>query len=45
MSISRVMEVIQQVRQQLNDYPQSDYLYNEATTRNVVINPMIKALG
>ena len=45
MSISRVMEVIQQVRQQLNDYPMSDYLYNEATTRNVVINPMIKALG
>ena len=45
MSISTVMEVIQQVRQQLNDYPMSDYLYNEATTRNVVINPMIKALG
>ena len=45
MSISNVEGAIRQVRLQLHDYPQSDYLYNEATTRNVVINPMLTALG
>ena len=45
MSISAMEEAIRQVRQQLNDYPSSDYLYNEATTRNVIINPMLEALG
>ena len=45
MSISAVEDAIRQVRQQLADYPTSDYLYNEATTRNVIINPMLEALG
>ena len=45
MSISNVVGAIRQVRLQLHDYPQSGYPYNEATTRNVVINPMITALG
>ena len=44
MSISNVVGAIRQVRLQLHDYPQSDYPYNEATTRNVVINPIITAL-
>ena len=45
MSIRKVEEAIRRVRQQLTDYPKSDYRYNEATTRNVVINPMLEALG
>ena len=45
MSISAVEDAIRQVRQQLADLPTSDYLYNEATTRNVIINPMLEALG
>ena len=45
MSISAIEDAIRQVRQQLADYPTSDYLYNEATTRNVIINPMLEALG
>ena len=47
MSISAVADAIRQVRQHLADYPTSDYLYNynEATTRNVIINPMLAALG
>ena len=45
MSISAVEDAIRQVRQQLADYPTSGYLYNEATTRNVIINPMLEALG
>ena len=45
MPISAVEGAIQQVRQQLADYPTSEYLYNEATTRNVIINPMLAALG
>ena len=45
MSISAVEDAIRQVRQQLADYPTSGYLYNEATTRNVIINPMLAALG
>ena len=40
-----VEEEIRRVRQQLTEYPKSDYRYNEATTRNVVINPMLEALG
>ena len=45
MSIRMVEEEIRRIRQQLTDYPKSDYRYNEATTRNVVINPMLEALG
>ena len=45
MSISAIEDAIRQVRQQLADYPTSGYLYNEATTRNVIINPMLEALG
>ena len=45
MSISNVEGAIRQVRLQLHHYRQSDYLYNEVTTRNVVINPMLTALG
>ena len=45
MSISAIEDAIRQVRQQLADYPTSDYLSNEATTRNVIINPMLEALG
>ena len=45
MTIRAVEEAIRQVRQQLTDYPQSDYYYNETTTRNVMVNPMLEALG
>ena len=45
MSIRAVEDAIRRVRQQLTDYPRPDYLYNETTTRNVVINPMLEALG
>ena len=45
MSISAVADAIRQVRQPLADYPTSDYLYNEVTTRNVIINPMLETLG
>lgn len=45
MSIGNVEAAIRQIRLQLHDYPPSEYHYNEATTRNVVINPMITALG
>lgn len=45
MPIRAVEEAIRQVRQQLTDYPQADYRYNEATTRNVMVNPMLEALG
>lgn len=45
MSIREVEDAVRRVRKQFTDYPRSDYLYNEATTRNVVINPMLEALG
>lgn len=45
MSVSALKEAIRQFRQQLTDYPKADYRYNEATTRNVVINPILEALG
>ena len=45
MSIRAVEVAVLQVRKQFSEYPRSDYLYNEATTRNVVINPMLEALG
>jgi predicted type IV restriction endonuclease len=45
MPIRKVEKEIRRVQQELTDYPKSDYRYNEATTRNVVINPMLEALG
>ena len=45
MPILAVEEAIQRVRQQLTDYPQADYYYNEATTRIVLIDPVLEALG
>ena len=45
MSVSALMDAIRQARQQLNDYPKSDYRYNEATTRKVLVDPMLTALG
>ena len=45
MSIRSVARAIRQVRAQLEDYPTSDYWYNEATTRLTLIDPTIKSLG
>ena len=45
MSIRSVARAIRQVRAQLEDYPTSDYWYNEATTRLTLIDPMVKSLG
>lgn len=45
MSIRSVAGAIRQVRTQLQHYPTSNYWYNEATTRLVLINPMIESLG
>jgi predicted type IV restriction endonuclease len=45
MSIRGVARAIRQVRTQLDDYPTSDYWYNETTTRLTIVNPMIESLG
>ena len=45
MSVRAVEEAIRRVRRQLKKYPRDRYDYNEATTRNVLVNPMLKALG
>lgn len=44
MTIRAVEQAIRQVRRQLEEYPKDSYWYNEATTRNVIINPMLEAL-
>ena len=45
MSVGALMDAIRQARHQLNDYPKSDYRYNEATTRKVLVDTMLTALG
>ena len=45
MTIRAVEQAILQLRGQLEEFPTDKYWYNEATTRNVIINPMLEALG
>ena len=44
-TIRAVEQAIRQLRGQLEEYPTDKYWYNEMTTRNVIINPMLEALG
>ena len=45
MSIRGMANAVRRLRTQLEEYPTSNYWYNETTTRLVLINPVIEALG